>query len=95
MGQLADRLSQEAVDQAVEQLHGLHRQARELGGKITNLAAGYKAIRANAEDADDTAAMDSRLSAVVSALKADMDALDPTTRAIVDTVIDGVFGARA
>ena len=95
MGKLADRLSLESADQTVEQLRVLQRQARELGGQITNLAAGYKAIRAAADDEDDLTALDARLAKVVLSLKADMDRLDSTTRTIVDSVIDGVFGARA
>lgn len=95
MGKLADRLSLESADQTVEQLRALQRQAREMGGQITNLAAGYKAVRAAADDEDDLTALDARFAKVVLALKADMDRLDSTTRTIVDSVIDGVFGARA
>lgn len=95
MGQLADRLAQESVDQTAEQLRTMQKRVRELGGQITNLAAGYKAVRAAAADDDDKAALDARLSQAIAGLKASMDALDPATRAIVDTVIDGVFGERA
>lgn len=95
MGQLADRLAQEAVDQTAEQLRAMQKQARELGGKITSLAAGYKAVRAVASDDADRAALDTRLAAAIAALKSDMDRLDAETRAIVDSVIDGVFGAGA
>lgn len=95
MGTLSDRLAMESADQTVEHLRNLQKQARQIGGTITNLAANYRAIREAADDEDDLTALDARLASVVLALKADMDALDSTTRAIVDGVIDGVFGARA
>lgn len=94
MGQIADLIAQEPAFAKVEQLKQLRQQARQLGGTITNLAASYKSIRDGA-DAADTAALYVKLNESIAALKADVDALDPTARAIVDQVIDGVFGARA
>lgn len=94
MGVIADLLAQEPARGKVEQLKQIRQQARSLGGTITNIAAAYKSIRAGA-DAADKVALDDKLADSVAALKGDMDALDPATRAIVDSVIDGVFGPRA
>ncbi len=94
MGQIADVGNQAETRQVIDQLTQVRKQSKQVAGQIINLAASYRAIRSQSQDDDDTAFLDGKLAESVIAIKADMDALDGPTRAIVDQVIDGVFGPR-
>ena len=94
MGKIADFAAFEAGARVLKDLEDMRKQSRALIGGMINLAVGYRNLIAQASDNADRKAFDDRLAESIAMAKADVDALDPATRAILDKFIDDAFGKQ-